>query len=134
MRPLRIPPRISLRPHRHYSTASPQSLSTISTIDLPAPHSGLIRILTLSRPQARNAISRQLLHELRVNIDAIAAQYDHNDEEIPVHNATAATGPVRALVIASAVDGTFCAGADLKERAAFSPDECAISTCSYTMT
>lgn len=32
-------------------------------------------------------------------------------------------GPTRALILASEVDSCFCAGADLKERAGFSPEE-----------
>ena len=32
-------------------------------------------------------------------------------------------GPTRALVLASEVDSSFCAGADLKERAGFSSEE-----------
>jgi methylglutaconyl-CoA hydratase len=32
-------------------------------------------------------------------------------------------GPTRALIIASEVDSSFCAGADLKERAGFTPEE-----------
>jgi methylglutaconyl-CoA hydratase len=32
-------------------------------------------------------------------------------------------GPTRALIIASEVDSSFCAGADLKERAGFTPKE-----------
>ena len=32
-------------------------------------------------------------------------------------------GPTRAVIIASAVDSCFCAGADLKERRGFTPEE-----------
>jgi methylglutaconyl-CoA hydratase len=32
-------------------------------------------------------------------------------------------GPTRALILASEVDSCFCAGADLKERAGFTPEE-----------
>jgi methylglutaconyl-CoA hydratase len=32
-------------------------------------------------------------------------------------------GPTRALILASDVDSSFCAGADLKERATFTPEE-----------
>ncbi|KAJ1968427.1 hypothetical protein H4R35_006431, partial [Dimargaris xerosporica] len=59
-----------------------------------------ISVLTMNRPKAKNAISvqfltqfRQCLEELRFNSDA------------------------RVVVVRSLVDGVFCAGADLKERA-----------------
>lgn len=32
-------------------------------------------------------------------------------------------GPTRALILASAVDASFCAGADLKERRGFTQEE-----------
>lgn len=32
-------------------------------------------------------------------------------------------GPTRALILASNVDSSFCAGADLKERVGFSKEE-----------
>jgi methylglutaconyl-CoA hydratase len=73
----------------------------------PAPHVGHIQILSLDRPDARNAISRRLLADLRAEVDALRCS---------------PTG-LRALVLASGIDGVFCAGADLKERATFSLDE-----------
>jgi len=94
-----------------------------------APNSGRIRILSLARPAARNAISRALLHELRANIDSVASEYDSQGDEVPpqkVFGGAAGVdsrGPTRALVLASEVDSCFCAGADLKERAGFSPEE-----------
>ncbi|KAI9799138.1 MAG: hypothetical protein M1833_004178 [Piccolia ochrophora] len=105
----------SLRPsHRHlhpsfraYSTPSPTPL--ILERNIPAPHTGSIRVLSLNRPAARNAISRALLAELTKHAERL------HDE--------GTTGPTRALVLASAVDGVFCAGADLKERASFTKEE-----------
>src|SRR3979490_3221437 len=41
---------------------------------VPAPGSGYIRVLLLNRPEARNAISRNLLNTLRFHVDAIAAE------------------------------------------------------------
>ncbi|PSN62847.1 ClpP/crotonase [Corynespora cassiicola Philippines] len=91
-----------------YSTApSP----TINVRSVPAPHSGSIRILSLNRPAARNAISRQLLSELNHQVNSIHAEGD--------------TGPTRALILASDVDSSFCAGADLKERATFTQEDTA---------
>ena len=105
---LRVNPRLFLRPiHRcQYSTASSP---VINVTNVPAPHCGSIRILSLNRPAARNAISRQLLAELNHQVDSI-----HNEGE---------TGATRALILASEVDSSFCAGADLKERAGFTPEE-----------
>jgi len=98
---------------RSYSTP----VAVIQTTDIPAPHTGTIKILSLNRPKARNAISRQLLSELSQEIDAVAKEPEN--------------GPTRALIIASAVDESFCAGADLKERLTFTPQEF-VSTPSVT--
>lgn len=76
---------------------------------MPAPGSGHVRVLLLNRPQARNALSRQLLDGLSRHVDSIAAEE--------------ANGPTRALIIASNADAAFCAGADLKERAGMTKDE-----------
>ncbi|CAK7564976.1 MAG: hypothetical protein SEPTF4163_002882 [Sporothrix epigloea] len=110
-----------------YSTATSSSSasenSTIIVTDLPAPGSGHIRILELNRPAARNAISRALLAALRAEVDDVAQQYDNSGRE--VENALRKKnelGPTRALILASALDTCFCAGADLKERRTFTPD------------
>jgi methylglutaconyl-CoA hydratase len=65
--------------------------------------------VSLNRPASRNAISRQLLAELDHQINNI-----HNEGE---------TGSTRALILASNIDTSFCAGADLKERASFTQEE-----------
>ncbi|KAF2278438.1 ClpP/crotonase [Westerdykella ornata] len=83
----------------------------INVTSVPAPHCGSIRILSLNRPEARNAISRQLLAELSHQVNSI-----HNEGE---------AGATRALILASDVDSSFCAGADLKERAGFTQEETA---------
>lgn len=59
--------------------------------------------LTLCRPSARNAVGRKLLSELRGALEALASE---------------SPASARALVLRSAVPGVFCAGADLRERAA----------------
>ncbi len=108
---------------RWYSAAvadEPQPL--IVATDLAAPGSGHIRILELNRPSARNAISRALLSSLRGHVEAVQAQYDAAGKEAA--GAGGETGPTRALIIASAVDSSFCAGADLKERRGFTAEEC----------
>lgn len=100
----------SLRRFAYYSTAA----STLKVTAVPAPHSGSIRIISLNRPSARNAISRQLLSDLRHEIEII------NDE-----NANGKSGTTRAVILASESDACFCAGADLKERLTFTPEETA---------
>ncbi|GAU95142.1 hypothetical protein RvY_06817 [Ramazzottius varieornatus] len=59
-----------------------------------------IGILSLNRPSARNALSKNLVHLFTQFIEAQAKNAD-----------------LRVLVIRSTVAGVFCAGADLKERA-----------------
>ena len=58
-----------------------------------------IATLTLNRPEALNAISRQLAAELLAACDALAERDD-----------------VRAVIVTGAGERAFCAGADLKER------------------
>ncbi|KLJ09137.1 methylglutaconyl-CoA hydratase [Blastomyces silverae] len=79
--------------------------SVIDIQQIPAPGAGHIRVLLLNRPEARNAISRQLLDSLTKHVNSIEAEKGD--------------GPTRALVLASNADAAFCAGADLKERATF---------------
>ncbi|KAI1361519.1 ClpP/crotonase [Xylaria arbuscula] len=103
----------------------------INVINLPAPNTGHIRVLELNRPAARNAISKALLAALRAEIDDVHAQYTPEGDEkpLPMRFGGAAgpdqKGPTRALVLASAVDTSFCAGADLKERRGFTQEETA---------
>lgn len=119
-----------------YSTEADNAAAAgplVRITDLPAPNSGHIRILELNRPAARNAISRALLYALRDEIDAVHAQYDPaTGDEIPSPSwnkrfggvaGADEKGPTRALILASAVDTSFCAGADLKERKTFTQDE-----------
>ncbi|OOQ91858.1 Methylglutaconyl-CoA hydratase, mitochondrial [Penicillium brasilianum] len=84
-----------------FSTKAEEEIIKVQQI--PAPGSGHVRVLLLNRPNARNAISRQLLETLSKQVNSIAAENGN--------------GPTRALVVASNVDAAFCAGADLKERA-----------------
>ena len=131
MRPLLRPlhsslPKLLLQ--RFYSTPTPNT-PLIKVLDVQAPGSGRIRILSLARPGARNAISRALLQELRQNIDSISAEYAEDGSEVPPKARFGGAagvdqrGPTRALVLTSEVDSVFCAGADLKERAGMSSDE-----------
>lgn len=83
--------------------------SVINVQQIPAPGAGHIRILLLNRPDARNALSRKLLDSLEKHVDGISAEDG--------------VGPTRALILASNVDSSFCAGADLKERVGFTKEE-----------
>lgn len=75
----------------------------------PAPHSGHIKVLFFDIPETRNALSKTLVASLKSQLKEIQAQ--------------SGNGPTRALVLASAVDKVFCAGADLKERKSFTQEE-----------
>lgn len=81
----------------------------VSSESIPAPHKGVVRLLKLNRPAAKNAISIQLLSELRQEIEQIKSEGDKLD--------------TRVLVIGSSVPGVFCAGADLKERKGMSEEQ-----------
>ena len=65
-----------------------------------------VTTLTLSRPEALNAMNRALLDELHGKLDDVAA-----------------ARTARAVVIAGAGGKAFSAGADLKERAGMTPEQ-----------
>jgi enoyl-CoA hydratase len=67
---------------------------------------GTTAVLTLNRPEARNAFSAELLHMLR------EALIEASDDE-----------RVRAVVITGAGDRAFCAGADIRAMQAMSVDQ-----------
>ncbi|PPJ54947.1 hypothetical protein CBER1_08967 [Cercospora berteroae] len=92
----------SRRPYS--SLASPVKISSIA-----APHTGEITVVSLNRPKARNAISRQLLTELKGVVDQVHSE--------------GARGSTRALIVTSESDDAFCAGADLKERLTFTEED-----------
>ncbi|KAF7191618.1 Methylglutaconyl-CoA hydratase, mitochondrial [Pseudocercospora fuligena] len=93
-----------------YSSSSGGSLSSpIKLSTIKAPHAGEITVVSLNRPKARNAISRQLLSELRGIVDQVHAE--------------GGKGSTRALILASESDDAFCAGADLKERLTFTEED-----------
>ncbi|KAJ4147499.1 hypothetical protein LMH87_002012 [Akanthomyces muscarius] len=72
--------------------------------DLPALHTGTIRVITLNRPRAKNAFTVQMMHQLYRELDRIHTEW-----------ARGVTG-TRVLILASALDDVFCTGADLKQR------------------
>lgn len=61
------------------------------------PLDGSIFMLTLNRPDARNAIGRQFLRELKESLDNLVLERS-----------------TRCVIIKSSVSRVFCAGADLK--------------------
>ena len=131
--PLRLPQtRIFARPY------SQSTEPLIRVTNLPAPNTGHIRVLELNRAPARNAISRSLLASLRAEVDAVGSQYGDGGEELPVRKLFGGAagvdekGPTRAVVLASAVDNCFCAGADLKERKGFTKEEYEIPFLVFT--
>ncbi|OQU85731.1 probable enoyl-CoA hydratase 2, mitochondrial isoform X2 [Sorghum bicolor] len=72
---------------------------------LSAPDTGIVE-LRLERPEAKNAIGKEMLHGLRSAIQEVVAD-------------TAAN----VVLVASSVPKVFCAGADLKERRLMGPTE-----------
>ncbi|KAI9771490.1 MAG: hypothetical protein M1840_002110 [Geoglossum simile] len=100
------------------TTACPASL--IKSHIIPAPHAGSIKILSLNRPSARNAISLQLLADLSKETKALQDEGEH--------------GPTRVMILASESDSCFCAGADLKERATFTKEQTQIFLASLRQT
>jgi enoyl-CoA hydratase/carnithine racemase len=74
--------------------------------DVVVEHHGTTAWITLNRPDARNALSRDVNLELQ---DITAALDDRDD--------------VRVVVVTGAGDKAFCAGADLKERRGVSAAE-----------
>nr|NJM04306.1 enoyl-CoA hydratase [Desulfobacula sp.] len=63
-------------------------------------------ILTLNRPEVMNCLNFELLYALRDAIDSFQYRTD-----------------IRTVIITGKGDKSFCAGADLKERASLTPDE-----------
>ncbi|KAI1770133.1 ClpP/crotonase [Hypoxylon cercidicola] len=130
-----MPPRLNTRlaspAIRFLRLYSSDAGPLIRVTNLPAPNTGHIRILELNRPSARNAISKALLAALRAEVDDVQAQYTADGEELPPPQRFGGAagidqkGPTRALILASAVDASFCAGADLKERRGFTQEETA---------
>lgn len=101
--------------------------------------------MSLNSPRNRNAISRQLLAELRREIEGLESGWDgvagggrlHGEEERrggvgggktgegrdEVGSGKGQQGQVRCLVLASELDNVFCSGADLKERRGMGREE-----------
>lgn len=100
-----------LRPQRQRLRINTASFSTkpFQTTDefsVQYLEEGAVAVFSLNRHSARNAISKSLLTKLQDSLQTV--RFDSN---------------LRALIIRSLVPGTFCAGADLKERAAMKQEE-----------
>ncbi|KAM8961597.1 methylglutaconyl-CoA hydratase, mitochondrial [Pelodytes ibericus] len=65
-----------------------------------------IVVLGINRPQAKNAISKNLVKSMMKTVDSLKSN-----------------NKVRTVILRSDVPGVFCAGADLKERAKMHPSE-----------
>ncbi len=65
-----------------------------------------VLLLTLNRPDALNALSNELAEALLGAVNGVRERRD-----------------IRAVIITGAGERAFCAGADLRERSGFSPDE-----------
>jgi enoyl-CoA hydratase/carnithine racemase len=63
-------------------------------------------ILTLNRPEVMNCLNFDLLYALRDTLDSLQYRAD-----------------IRTVIITGKGDKSFCAGADLKERASLTPDQ-----------
>ncbi|KAI1378027.1 ClpP/crotonase [Hypoxylon crocopeplum] len=130
-----MPPRLNTRlvspAIRFLRLYSSDAGPLIKVTNLSAPNSGHVRILELNRPSTRNAISKALLAALRAEVEDVQAQYTTDGQELPPTPRFGGAagidqkGPTRALILASALDASFCAGADLKERRGFTPEETA---------
>ncbi|KAI3401363.1 hypothetical protein diail_11447 [Diaporthe ilicicola] len=96
-------------------SSPPEQQPLIRITNIPAPHAGHIRLLEINRPSARNAISTALISALAACVAAVRAT---SCEGLAI-----GPGPTRALIIASADDKSFCAGADLKERRSFTAED-----------
>jgi enoyl-CoA hydratase/carnithine racemase len=75
------------------------SLSSTQTLSLEEPSPGLL-VVTLNRPDVRNALNTQMGRELR-------------DLFVPLKFTP---GALRCIVVTGAGDAAFCSGGDLKER------------------
>lgn len=86
-----------------------------------APERTGVYYLVLDRPQARNAISRQLLAELLCCLETVRAAIEAAPSGAPAEQPL----PRVLILRASAQGKAFCAGADLKERATMTEPEVA---------
>ncbi|KAJ3254924.1 hypothetical protein HK103_006721 [Boothiomyces macroporosus] len=72
---------------------------------LKGDEAGIVK-LTFYRPKAKNALGSNLLNEFRAHLQTLRTD-----------------SSARVVIVNSAVEGVFCAGADLKERATMTPEQ-----------
>eukprot|EP00761_Pharyngomonas_kirbyi_P012827 gb/GECH01012854.1/.p1 GENE.gb/GECH01012854.1/~~gb/GECH01012854.1/.p1 ORF type:complete len:308 (+),score=87.41 gb/GECH01012854.1/:1-924(+) len=89
---------------RRYTTNETQSECVLNKLDGEEDQG--IFVVTMQRERYKNALGRNMLQQLRNSI-----QQTHDDSA------------ARVLLLHSTVPKTFCAGADLKERATMSSEE-----------
>jgi enoyl-CoA hydratase len=80
-------------------------VTNYETLDVQTEATGVV-VLTLNRPQVRNALNTQMGRELRTFFQPLKFT----------------PGELRCIVITGAGDKAFCAGGDLKERQGMSDD------------
>ncbi|KAJ7490370.1 enoyl-CoA hydratase/isomerase [Mycena galericulata] len=97
------------RTRNYYPADHAQAFSRQAFLEPLPSHPG-ITCLSLNRPEAKNAISRTLLKELRESLETV-----HSDGRQAPDSYS-----VRALILRSTTPGSFCAGADLVERRSMS--------------
>ncbi|GBF92605.1 hypothetical protein Rsub_05219 [Raphidocelis subcapitata] len=89
-------------------TAHPSAAQLQASVEpLGGRHEG-VSVLSLNRPEARNALGRQMVRELLEALETLRQERS-----------------TRCVIVRSAAPGVFCAGADLKERAAMTTSEAA---------
>lgn len=101
------------RPASALATKSARSFSAAATdkqfkLELLEGENAGVALFTMERPDARNALGKQMMLEFRAAMDAV--RFDPS---------------VRVVVLQSTVPKVFCAGADLKERIKMNPQEAA---------
>ncbi len=92
----------------HFRMMSSSSSSTDATQEeaecsLSYLDNNNIAVITLNRGRFKNALGRTLLSQLKQNLHEVRFSEESKN--------------VRVVIVNSSVDGVFCAGADLKERA-----------------
>ncbi|XP_064412117.1 methylglutaconyl-CoA hydratase, mitochondrial isoform X1 [Latimeria chalumnae] len=90
---------------KFYSSHAKKAEGDLNVRYLEGSDAGIV-VLGINRPQAKNAISKNLVTMISEAVDAVKINKN-----------------VRTVIIRSEVPGIFCAGADLKERAKMHPSE-----------